>query len=208
MKLDDFCVVLASGSPRRIEMLKDDGLSPVIVKPDCGEDIHSDPDPRQLVMSLALRKGLAAEKKIFSRETLCGEIESGKPYVIISADTVVCKGNEVLGKPTDREDAKRMLLLLRGAVHQVCSGVFLNGRDENGKRFKRLFFDVTDVFVRDFSDEWLEWYLHTDEPYDKAGAYAIQGLFGVSIDRIEGNYDNVVGLPYGKLKTVLSEMKL
>ena len=205
MKLEDCCVYLASGSPRRKEMLFNDGLSPYIVKPGCDEDIHLDLDPRQLVMSLALKKGLAAREIIFSQGIGPAAENGDVPYVIISADTVVCKDGEVFGKPESREDAKRMLLALKGDVHQVCSGVYLSGSC-GGKSFSRLMCDVTDVFVRDFDPGWLENYLDTDEPYDKAGAYAIQGAFGVSIDHIEGDYDNVVGLPYEMLKRVLSEI--
>ncbi len=194
MKLSDMPLILASGSPRRIEMFENEGLSPRVLKTGCGEDIHTDLGPSQTVMALALRKGLEAARR------LSEEGEEG-PCLAVSADTVVCRNGVIYGKPESEEEAFAMLRDLRGKVHQVYTGVFLNfigcGR-------KLLFCDCTDVFVGDFSEEWLEEYVKSGEPMDKAGGYAIQGSFGRNIERIEGAYDNVVGLPLEKIKSILA----
>ncbi|MBR0140565.1 MAG: septum formation protein Maf [Firmicutes bacterium] len=196
MKLSDMPLILASGSPRRIEMLENEGLSPRVLKTGCGEDIHTELGPAQTVMALALRKGLEAERRL-SEEGGAG------PCLAVSADTIVCRDGKIYGKPESEEEAFSMLRDLRGKVHQVYTGVFLNFI---GSGRKLLFYDRTDVFVGDFGEEWLKEYVESGEPMDKAGGYAIQGSFGRNIERIEGAYDNVVGLPLEKIKRVLASM--
>ncbi|MBQ1384607.1 MAG: septum formation protein Maf [Firmicutes bacterium] len=198
MKLNDFKVVLASGSPRRLEILEGDGIEPLVLRPGCSEDIHLDLSPAQTVMALALRKGLDAEK-LLAEGKAPFEVPDG-PFVIISSDTIVHKDGKIYGKPESSEDAAAMLKSLRNACHQVYSGVFLNIK---GTGVRLLFCDKTDVYVNDFTDDWLDAYVHSGEPFDKAGGYAIQGAFGCNIDHIEGAYDNVVGLPLEKIKRML-----
>ena len=186
MLLKDRHVILASGSPRRIAILKEDGVDFEIIKPGCKEDIHLDLSPAQTVMALALRKGLA----IGAQEDL-----------VISCDTVVVNDGKVIGKPKDQEDAFNILSELRGKDHEVISGVCLI---YEGKA--HLFNAVTKVFFKDYSDEEIREYIATGEPMDKAGAYAIQGLFGKYVDHIEGEYNNVVGFPYDAIKKHISEL--
>jgi septum formation protein len=145
MKLSDLKIVLASGSPRRLEMLEREGLEPYVMRTGCSEDIHLDLGPARTVMALALRKGLEAEQRVAAGE---GHeyIRDGRPFVIISADTVVYKDGKIYGKPADEEEALAMLRDLSGDVHQVYSGVFLNIK---GTAKKLLFYDRTDVFVKE-----------------------------------------------------------
>ena len=120
--------------------------------------------------------------------------------VVIGADTVVSIDGEILGKPKDREDACRMLRMLSGRTHQVSTGVTIlqTGADANVKGESR-FAETTLVHVAPLSESELVSYLDTDEPYDKAGAYGIQGMFGKFITGIKGDYNNVVGLPVHRL---------
>ena len=178
-------IVLASGSPRRIQMLKDDNVDFEIIKPSCEENINLSLTPRQTVMALALRKALDI-----------GEQDS----LIISCDTVVVFDDEVIGKPKDENDAFTILSKLRGKTHEVISGVCLLDR---AKGIFKLFTDTTNVFFKDYTDAEIWDYIHTGEPMDKAGAYAIQGGFAKYIDHIEGDYDNIVGFPYQLIKTEL-----
>ena len=168
-------------------------------------------------MFLALKKAKWVEEK-YLNETLTDftsdlsvdaersvdfQKQAGKQTaVILAADTIVYKDG-IMGKPKDRQDAFRMLSLLRNDVHYVVTGVTLV---EAGCQNARVFAEVTKVFVKDFTDEQLNAYLDTDEPYDKAGGYAIQGLFGKYIDHIEGSYDNVVGFPWEKIVKELGRL--
>ena len=191
MNLKDHEVILASGSPRRIQMLQEAGADPRIIKPQCEEILHMPLEPQQIVMSLALKKGQWVENKLAEEN----DPSLNSPSLLIASDTIVYY-DRVMGKPQDEEDAFRMLSELRNRPHSVFSGVYLNF--VNAGR-KLLFFDETKVFVKDCSDSWLREYISTGEPMDKAGGYAIQGLFGPMIDHIEGHYDNVVGLPLDKI---------
>lgn len=200
MDIKDYSVILASGSPRRIQMLKELGANPRIIKPQCSETLYMPLEPQQIVMSLALKKGQWVEA-LLERERQKAELsgkpvsEENTPSLLIASDTIVyC--DEVMGKPADEDDAFNMLCKLRNRPHSVFSGVYLYFPHLNKKS---LFFDETKVFVKDVSDERLRSYIATGEPMDKAGAYAIQGLFGEMIERIEGSYSNVVGLPVEKI---------
>lgn len=205
MKMTDLPVILASGSPRRVEMLRKDGLDPYILKPQCEEVLHTDLAPHQVVMALALKKGLAAEAALQAMaEEDRPQAKDGK-YIIISSDTIVAKGVRIFGKPQSKAEAEEMIRAIRNDVHQVYSGVFLN---IYGTDHRILFCERTDVHVKDFPDQWIADYIATEEPMDKAGAYAIQGAFGCNIDRIEGCYDNVVGMPYERLKKELEKILL
>ena len=172
-------IILASGSPRRFELLKDAGFEPVVVKPSCEEKILPGLKPAEIVESLAEQKGKSV-------------INSGN-YInipVISADTVVALGNEVIGKPKDRNDAERILSELSGKTHQVCTGVaiFYKGKTS-------VFSVSTDVEFKTLSAEEIAFYCDTDEPYDKAGAYAIQGKAAFMVRAINGSHSNVIGLP-------------
>lgn len=195
MKMDkELTYILASGSPRRIEIMKKHGISPVVHPAEIDENIPPEHGMCQTVMFLALKKAKAVEAEYLASD--------GKAPIIIAADTIVYK-DEIMGKPEDREDAFRMISSLRNDVHFVVTGCALV---EAGMQNARVFAEITKVFVKDFSDEELNAYLDTDEPYDKAGAYAIQGIFSKHIDHIEGDYDNVVGFPWERIENELAKL--
>ncbi len=179
--------ILASKSPRRREILQNIGLSFTVLTADADET-SSTADPITLAEELALRKGEAVRKALSEKKELASE------DIIISADTVVAFGNEILGKPRDRADARRMLKLLSGKRHRVISGVALI---RNGKSF--VSHSETFVCFDEIDDDAIERYLDSGEPFDKAGAYGIQGLASVWVNRIEGCYFGVVGLPINVL---------
>lgn len=190
----DRTYILASGSPRRIEMMKKHGIRPVVHPAEIDENIPPEHGMCQTAMFLALKKAKAVEAEYLA--------SGGKAPIIIAADTIVYK-DEIMGKPEDREDAFRMISSLRNDVHFVVTGCALV---EAGMQNARVFAEITKVFVKDFSDEELNAYLDTDEPYDKAGAYAIQGIFSKHIDHIEGEYDNVVGFPWERIEKELAKL--
>lgn len=190
----DRTYILASGSPRRIEMMKKHGIFPIVHPAEIDENIPPEHGMCQTVMFLALKKAKAVEAEYLASD--------GKAPIIIAADTIVYK-DEIMGKPEDREDAFRMISSLRNDVHFVVTGCALV---EAGMQNARVFAEITKVFVKDFSDEELNAYLDTDEPYDKAGAYAIQGIFSKHIDHIEGDYDNVVGFPWERIEKELTKL--
>lgn len=180
-------IVLASQSPRRIEMMKKHGFDPQIIPAHIDETLPEGIGMTDAVMFLALKKALNV-----AESTAAGDI-------VIAADTVVYK-DEILGKPEDREDAFQMLTKIKNTSHCVATGVAIV---EAGESHSKVFYDVTKVFCKDYTDEELNAYLDTDEPYDKAGAYAIQGIFSKHIDRYEGSFDTVVGFPWEKIEEEL-----
>lgn len=181
-------MILASGSPRRIDMLRQNGIEPQIIPPQVEEHLPAGLSLSQSVMYLALLKGLAVEKSLSAERIL-------NHPLILAADTVVY-AETILGKPRDRDDAISMLSSLRNRSHQVATGVSIL---RAGTSERRVFCEVTTVAFRDFSDAELEAYVDTEEPYDKAGGYAIQGAFGVYIERVIGDRDNVIGFPFRRI---------
>ncbi len=183
-------VILASKSPRRKEILESLGVKFDIIVADADEssDIK---DPEKLVMTLAARKGRAVIEKL-------GDETSDK--LIIASDTLVYADGEFLGKPRDRADAEQMIRKLSGDEHYVVSGIYVyyNGHEECAAAKTKVIFD-------EMTDGEISAYLDTDEPYDKAGAYAIQGLASAYIQGIDGDYFNVVGLPVNTLYRTLRE---
>ena len=194
MDLKNTTVVLASGSPRRIDMLRADGIEPHIVKPDCEENIHIGLSPAQEVMALALRKNLRAVEMLKEQGNLPAE------GVVLSADTMVVLDGVPMGKPRDEEDAFRILSLLRGKTHTVQSGACI--RDLASGRLL-LFSEGTDVTFMQYTDEDIRAYVATGAPMDKAGAYAIQGGFAPYVTHTNGPLDNVIGFPYASIKRIL-----
>ena len=194
MNLNKTKVILASGSPRRIDMLRSDGIEPLIVKPDCGEQIRTQLSPRQEVMALALRKNLRAVEML--KEQGCLPAEG----IVLSADTMVVLEGVPIGKPSGEADAFRILSDLNGKMHTVCSGACLFDL-ASGRRL--VFAEDTDVYFCRYTDEDIRAYIATGEPMDKAGAYAIQGGFAPYVTRTEGPLDNVIGFPYGTIKEIL-----
>lgn len=190
-------IVLASGSPRRRELLSiiDDNFK--IYKSDADET-PTETEPGRIVEELSARKAQDVYNKI-----LLNHEETDDKLLIIAADTLVFYGNTRMGKPESYEDAVSMLKLLSGNVHQVYTGVSLV-YSHNGKTVYCSFSEKTDVFFQEVSDSEIAEYVKTGEPMDKAGAYAIQGKFARFVKAINGDYYNVVGLPVARL---YSEMK-
>ena len=185
-------LILASKSPRRKEILENLGVQFQIIT--CETDEHTDErDGKKYVEEIAFRKGAAV------RALLESEGKFNENQIILSCDTVVVSADgEIMGKPKDRADAKRMILAFSGKPHFVISGIALitKGKTIVTSETTTVFFDTVD-------DTDVEKYLDTDEAYDKAGAYAIQGYASLWINGIEGDYFNVVGLPVKKLSNTL-----
>lgn len=208
-------LILASGSPRRSELMRRCGLDFELLKADVDES-YEPGEPREIVEALSKRKAEAARGLL---QTECrGE------RIIICADTMVAADGEILGKPKDREDAGRMIRLLQGRTHQVYTGVTLvkiaGGEDASGRNASCgtmsgstasceaadrasclivTFSEKTDVTVRPMTETEIAAYVDTGECDDKAGAYAVQGSFSDYIQGISGDYDNVVGLPVKRM---------
>jgi septum formation protein len=180
-------IVLASASPRRLELLRDAAID-FVVRPANIEEVQLPGEP-----ATTFAERMALEKARAVRQS----ITDGW---ILAADTIVVVEEEVLGKPRDQQDAARMLRLLSGREHQVITGVSLIG---NG--FEDVRSETTTVHFSTMSDVDIREYIASGEPMDKAGAYAIQGIASRWITRIEGDYSNVVGLPVDLVWQILRE---
>ena len=171
------------------------GVEPTVIPADCDEIVPFYTDVRQVPEAIASQKAHAVQN------TLSGDL------VIIAADTIVYQGDltgngTIMGKPHTYEDGWEMLTALRGTHHYVITGVcmiFTSTGEE------RVFSDLTKVWFKDYTDDELNSYLLTEEAYDKAGGYAIQGTFGKYTDHIEGDYENVIGLPWYRIEEELSK---
>ena len=172
-------LILASKSPRRKELLEQAGLIVTVVPSCVDEDGINITAPENLVKTLAEAK---------ARDVAGAYPESW----VIGADTIVLIDGEILGKPDSTETARRMIQQLNGQAHEVFTGyaIFCEAMNTCISGVEK-----TDVHFRNLSQQEIEWYIQTDEPYDKAGAYAIQGLGSFLVKRICGSYTNVVGLP-------------
>ena len=181
-------IVLASASPRRKELLERADLKFTVI-PSKGEEEITGDTPEQVV------ENLSRSKAFFVAEELKEEKEV---ELVIGADTIVVYQDQILGKPVDEQDAFDTLTRLSGNSHQVYTGVTVLVR--NGDSWEdHTFSERTDVHFYPVSAEEIQDYIHTGEPMDKAGSYGIQGNFGVYVKGIEGDYNNVVGLPVGRL---------
>ncbi len=188
-------MILASASPRRRELLERAGFQLTIEPADVDETRLPQEGPQDLVLRLATSKALA-----------CLELHPylGRDDVILAADTIVWLGDTVLGKPVDEEDACRMLHALSGKTHHVSTGVCL--LTETGSIHERAFVETTDVTFKSLTDEEINAYVASGEPLDKAGAYGIQGGAGAFVCQLDGDYDNVVGLPIAHVLDELMQM--
>lgn len=210
-------LVLASGSPRRIEMFQKGGYDPVIRPSKKEERAPQGMNPAELVQYLALSKALDIEAVLQAEHTeaaeggSCTAEEEGNRCrsFVVGADTVVCTdstfpgGERVLGKPANEADALAMLQELRGRAHRVLTGVAIL---ELGTGNRRVFAEETKVCFADYTDQEILDYIASGEPMDKAGAYAIQGGWGKYVTRFEGDYDNVIGLPWERTRRTLADM--
>lgn len=192
-------LVLASGSPRRAELLGRLGLRPEIRPMDVDETPRRDEDPARLVTRLAAAKATAAARATGAGAE--GGVAGTGDEVIVAADTVVVLDHVALGKPTDRADAARMLRALSGRTHQVTTGVcVLRGPVSAVTRV------TTQVTFRDLSDDEVAWYLATGEPDDKAGGYGLQGAGAVLVSQVAGSDTNVIGLPLAETVGLLRDV--
>lgn len=191
-------IVLASGSPRRKELLEKIGLE-FDIFPAKGEEITTKTIPSEVVMDLSKSKAIEVASMVNDYNEKHKELTTPQDILVIGADTVVAYGNEILGKPKDEEDAKRMLRMLSGNTHGVYTGVTCVFIDKSGKAGLHSFFEKTQVSMYEMSEEEIDRYIETGEPMDKAGSYGIQGKCAIYIKKIEGDYNNVVGLPISKL---------
>ncbi|MCT4632170.1 MAG: Maf family protein [Firmicutes bacterium] len=180
-------IVLASGSPRRMDLLN--MLNVEFVKDPSGipEDIDLNDSPESIVMSLAFQKAMDVSTRY----------EDGE--LVIGADTIVYN-DQVYGKPLDRDDAYNMLKTLSGKEHSVYTGIAVV---KAGSNEKVVDYVRTKVVFKDLSDETIYSYIDTQEAYGKAGAYAIQGFGSILVEEIQGDYFNIVGLPISRLSDIL-----
>ena len=185
--------ILASGSPRRREILTNLGVRFEVVTPNVDET-SNERDPERLSELLARRKGEAA------LQLFAGKEAELRDKLLIASDTTVAVDGMILGKPKDAADACRMLRLLSGRTHRVVSGIFLAC---NGKT--AVSHEVTQVDFAPMTKSEIAWYVASGEPFGKAGGYAIQGLASLWIREIRGDYFNVVGLPVHRMQALCRE---
>lgn len=189
-------IILASASPRRRELLSQIGIEFEVITSDAEEKTGST-DPSEMVQELSALKAIDVYQKLSQ--------ESRKDVIIIGADTLVAFKGKVMGKPADEQRAEEMLTSLQGNTHQVYTGVTLVWQEPAGI-CKRTFYEKTDVTMFPMSPEEIRNYIATKEPMDKAGAYGIQGKCAAYIKGIAGDYNNVVGLPIGRLYQELQKI--
>lgn len=192
-------IILASRSPRRSEILRSHSVPFTVHASDAPEDLPASITPEEAVT-------LLAERKADSASALPEVKETRGTVLLLASDTVVAHRGEILGKPKDREDAFRMLRQIRKDRHIVATGVALFFLRDGEVCRTHSFCEITDVFVKDYTDDEIAQYIEKEPPFDKAGSYAIQGLFGKYIDHIEGDYANVVGLPYHRIVRELDHL--
>ena len=185
----DFRLILASGSPRRRELLTKMGYTFEIIKPDVDEHVKG--LARDVVRVLSQRKAEAAAR----------DVHSG---VIIASDTLVSLDGAALGKPEDEADARRMLHMLSGRTHEVFTGVTIIDTDHNRVQTRVV---RTGVRFRNLTDAEIDQYISTGEPMDKAGAYAIQGGAGAFVEAYDGSYENVIGFPVDDIQAMLNGIR-
>jgi septum formation protein len=188
----DRALVLASASPRRRELLNQIGVAHRVAPVDLDESRRPNESPRDYVLRLAHEKAEAAWERIANREA----------QVVLAADTAVVLGDDILGKPRDQADALAMLARLSGRTHQVLTAVALRAARGMASQLSESL-----VTFRPISREEAEQYWATGEARDKAGAYAIQGRAAVFIERLEGSYSGVMGLPLFETARLLEEIR-
>ena len=184
-------IILASASPRRKELLGKTGLEFEII-PAKGEEMITQTLPWEVVKELSFQKA----KEIADQQT--------EACIVIGSDTIVAKGEKIMGKPKDEANAFEMLSEIAGDVHQVYTGVTLirTGKDPKSITFA----EKTDVYLYPMSEEEIKDYIASGDCMDKAGSYGIQGDFAIHVKGIEGDYYNVVGLPIGKVYQELKQL--
>jgi septum formation protein len=193
--------ILASGSPRRRELLTTLGIAFSVIKPDIDETPRTNEPPYDYVARLSVEKANAVGLPIATHDSAL--ILAADTVVILAADTMgVTETGAILGKPVDADDARAILRRLRGRTHVVCTALTL--LPIGGMAMTEL--TRTHVTMRDYSDAEIEAYIETGDPFDKAGAYAIQHPIFRPVAQIDGSYTNVVGLPIETLRAMLERI--
>lgn len=204
-------IILGSASPRRRELLEQIGIS-FEVRVSDKEEVYHSLIPEEIVKELALSKAENVADDLREKQEQVKQISFDKKNnvlldtIVIGADTIVVSDGSILGKPKDEADAVRMIRSLQGRSHKVYTGVAILDYDDEGKRKSVVHAVETEVFVSPMSEEEVREYAATGEPLDKAGAYGIQGRFAAYIERIDGDYYNVVGLPVSYVYRQLKEI--
>jgi len=186
-------LILASASPRRAEILRNAGFDFEVLPSHVDETLLPGERPADFVFRLATEKARHAGQRL----------GNNLDAIVVGADTIVVIGDQILGKPKDHDDARRMLKLLSGATHEVLTGLAAIDA-QTGKEITHV--ESTRVNFLPLTDADIDEYLRTGEPFDKAGAYGIQGIGGKFIWRIEGCYFNVMGLPISELWSILTRL--
>ncbi len=190
-------LILASASPRRIQLLKNLGLTFEVEPADIDESVEDGVSPQTAVQELSAHKAAAILEKLRRQNT-----DPNLDFIIIAADTLVADADEVLGKPQDRTEAIAMLKQLAAKPHQVFTGVHVidlrNGKEEHHQEC-----GATTVYFRPLTEAEITSYVDTGEPMDKAGAYALQGIGAFLVEKIDGCAANVIGLPVPRVVALL-----
>lgn len=181
-------IVLGSKSARRSELLSLIGYDFYVDFVDIDETIHDYKNPKDYVQKVVQRKGEAVAIK-------------HKDELVVCADTIVVVDDTILNKPVDVDEARQMIKLINNRAHYVMTAVFIKYKD-----YEKVFVEKTAVFIDNITDDDIETYINTVEPYDKAGGYAIQGMFSKHIKKIDGDFYNVMGLPINKLNNEIKKI--
>lgn len=184
-------IILASSSPRRIELLSLFNIKFDVIPSDCDETIEENLSPYDVALNLAEKKATSVAFKVPNNS------------IVIAADTIVFKDGKIFGKPVDEKDAYNMLSSLSGDFHKVITGVCIID-NSNDKKYKS--YEETLVYFKKLTDKEIIDYINTGEPLDKAGAYGIQRYGSLFVEKIEGCYFNVVGFPINKIYNALGDM--
>jgi len=182
-------VILASASPRRKELLEKIGLRFKVEPSNYEEDMHSELEPHEFARKISLEKA----------EAVAGKHRNA---IVIAADTFIVFDGKILGKPHTENEARKMLEIINGTSHSVITGFSIIDTDKNKTLSKSV---ETRIYIRKLTLAEIDAYVKSKEPLDKAGAYAIQGLGALIVEKIEGDYFNVIGLPLSALAEALKE---
>lgn len=188
-------IILASASPRRKELLSKIGMEFKVIVSEVDETLEKNLTIEEQSKKLAYKKALA----VFEKTT--GE------RVVIGADTMVFKDNKIYGKPKNKEEAYKMLEDLQGSMHKVISSLCVLIQKE-GEYKKYIEYDISEVYIKKMSEQEILKWIEAGKPFDKAGGYAIQENFMVFVNKINGNYETIVGLPISKLYDILKDNKI
>ena len=191
-------LILASSSPRRQQLLSELGLRFDVIKPDLDESIHPGEDPITYAQRLSQEKAAIVARQVTGEQAIL----AADTVVILAADTIGVSGSgALLAKPANSDDARRMLRSLRNRDHQVCTAFTLQRTGTDPRTHTEAVRTI--VTMRNYSDDEIEAYIATGDPFDKAGSYAIQHPTFAPVAAIQGSYSNVVGLPVDEVKAAL-----